>query len=104
MAASQLRTEKLDLRLTPDAKRTLQQAAALAKRSVSDFVLDSALTRAAETLADRRSFPLEPERWEAFLSALDAPVQRHPRMRRLLQEASVFEGEGEGERCNEGSD
>ncbi|MFM1797944.1 MAG: hypothetical protein RLZZ117_222 [Cyanobacteriota bacterium] len=95
MAGSQLRTEKLDLRLTPDAKRTLQQAAALAKRSVSDFVLDSTLTSAAETLADRRSFPLEPEQWEAFLAALDAPVQRHPRMSRLLQEASVFERDSE---------
>jgi uncharacterized protein (DUF1778 family) len=40
------RNEKLDLRLTPSAKRTLQAAARAAHRSVSEFVLESALVRA----------------------------------------------------------
>jgi len=34
-------------------------------------VLESALASAAETLADRRSFQLDPEQWEAFVAALD---------------------------------
>jgi len=86
------RSEKLDLRLTPAAKQTLQQAAAAADRSLTDFVLDSALARAAETLADRQLFNLGPERWEAFLAALDAPTQPlQPRLARLLNEPSVFE-------------
>lgn len=92
MAGSQRRSEKLDLRLTPTAKQTLQRAAEAAQRSVSEFVLESALASAAETLADRRVFALDPERWQAFVAALDAPPQRHPRMQRLLQEPSVFEG------------
>jgi len=33
------RSEKLDLRLTPEAKRTLNIAASAAGRSVSEFVL-----------------------------------------------------------------
>jgi uncharacterized protein (DUF1778 family) len=86
-----LRSEKLDLRLTPGAKQTLQRAAAAAQRSVTDFVLESALASAAETLADRRSFQLEPEQWDAFMGALDAPPQLHPRLARLLQEPSVVE-------------
>lgn len=86
------RSEKLDLRLTPTAKQTLQQAAAAAERSVSDFVLDSALARAAETLADRQQFNLTPERWQAFLAALDAPPHPpRPRLTTLLNEPSVFE-------------
>jgi uncharacterized protein (DUF1778 family) len=92
MAGSQRRSEKLDLRLTPVAKQTLQRAAEAAQRSVSEFVLESALASAAETLVDRRVFALDPERWQAFVAALDAPPQRHPRMQRLLQEPSVFEG------------
>jgi uncharacterized protein (DUF1778 family) len=91
MATSPLRSEKLDLRLTPGAKQTLQRAAAAAQRSVSDFVLESALASAAETLADRQSFQLEPEQWEVFVAALDAPPQVHPRLARLLQEPSVVE-------------
>ena len=73
------------LALAPGAKQTLQRAAAAAQRSVTDFVLESALSSAAETLADRQNFQLDPERWEAFVSALDAPPQMHPRLARLLQ-------------------
>jgi uncharacterized protein (DUF1778 family) len=71
----QARSEKLDLRLTAEAKRTLRAAAAAAKRSVSDLVLESALTRAAETLTDRQHFGLNAEQWAAFQAALDAPVR-----------------------------
>lgn len=88
------RTEKIDLRVTPVAKRTLQTAAAVARRSVSDFVLESALTRAEETLADRQRFGLDEAQWAAFQEALDAPAKALPRIRRLLEEPSVFEGGG----------
>jgi len=57
MTSSPLRSEKLDLRLTPGANQTLQRAAAAAQRSVTDFVLKSALASAAETLADRTELP-----------------------------------------------
>jgi uncharacterized protein (DUF1778 family) len=73
MPARTTRTEKLDLRLTRQAKRALQAAAAVAHRSVSEFVLESALARADEALADRRSFGLSATQWKAFLAALDAP-------------------------------
>ncbi|MBM5793450.1 MAG: DUF1778 domain-containing protein [Cyanobacteria bacterium K_DeepCast_0m_m1_088] len=87
----ELRSEKLDLRLTPAAKQTLQRAAAAAQRSVTDFVLDSALASASETLADRTQFLLDPERWEAFLAALDASPQPQLRLKQLLQEPGVFD-------------
>ncbi len=86
------RSEKLDLRLTPAAKQLLHAAAAAERRSVSEFVLDSALSRAEETLADRRFFGLDAERWAAFLAALDAPPRPLPRLERLFAELSLFEG------------
>jgi uncharacterized protein (DUF1778 family) len=85
------RSEKLDLRLTPAAKQKLYSAAAAAHRSVSDFVLESALARADETLADRQHFGLDAEQWGAFMAALDAPPRRHERMERLLNEPSIFD-------------
>jgi uncharacterized protein (DUF1778 family) len=85
------RSEKLDLRLTTEAKRTLRAAAAAANRSVSDFVLESALSRAAETLADRRHFGLGPAQWAAFQEALDAPTRSMPGMSKLLATPSAFE-------------
>jgi uncharacterized protein (DUF1778 family) len=91
MATGKTRSEKLDLRLTPAAKQKLYRAAAAAHRSVSEFVLESALARADETLADRQHFGLDAEQWTAFMSALDAPPHRHDRIERLLNERSIFD-------------
>jgi uncharacterized protein (DUF1778 family) len=91
---AETRTEKLDLRLSLSAKRALQSAAQAARRSVSDFVLESALARAEETLPDRRRFRLNAEQWKAFQAALDAPPTPAPRLARLLNEPSVFENGG----------
>jgi len=81
----------LDLRLTPEAKQTLQAAALASRRSVSEFVLESALARADEALADRRTFGLDAQRWKAFLEALNAPARPLPRLRRLLREPGFFD-------------
>jgi uncharacterized protein (DUF1778 family) len=85
------RTEKLDLRLSKSAKQTLQAAATAARKSVSEFVLETALSEAEARLADRSVFTLDAKRWEAFVAALDAPPRRHPRLERLFREASVFD-------------
>ena len=70
---------------------TLNIAASAAGRSVSEFVLESALARAEETLADRRHFGLDAERWEAFMAALEAPPREIPALERLMREPSLFE-------------
>jgi uncharacterized protein (DUF1778 family) len=85
------RTEKLDLRLSRAAKRTLQAAATAAHKSVSEFVLETALSEAEERLADRRVFTLDGKRWDAFVAALDVPPRRHPRLERLFREPSVLD-------------
>jgi uncharacterized protein (DUF1778 family) len=85
------RSEKLYLRLTRDAKRALQAAAAVSRRSVSEFVLESALSRADETLADRRTFSLSAAQWKAFMAALDAPPRPLPRLGHLLKEPGFFD-------------
>ena len=91
MASHTTRTEKLDLRLTRKAKRALRAAAAVAHRSVSEFVLESALSRADETLADRRAFTLSATQWKAFLAALDTPTRPLPHLERLLKEPGFFD-------------
>ena len=88
------RNEKLDLRLTPSAKRVLQIAALATQRSVSEFVLESALARAEETLPDRQRFGLDAKKWAAFQKALDASPKPAPRLTKLLQQPSIFERRG----------
>ena len=86
-----LRTEKLDLRISRPAKEKLQAAAAASQRNLSDFVLESALSRADEALADRRIFGLDAVAWEQFQQVLDAPARHLPRIQRLLDEPGFFD-------------
>ena len=61
---------------------------------MSEFVLESALARAEEALADRQRFGLSAEKWKAFQAALDAPTPAAPRLAELLRKPSVFERGG----------
>lgn len=83
--------ERVEFRTTAAAKRVLMSAAEAAQKNISEFVRDSALRAAAETLADRRRFELDDKTWRAFLAALDAPAKPRHRLKRLMKERSVFE-------------
>ncbi len=85
------RSEKLDLRLTPQVKQTLQLAAEATHKSMSEFVVESALARAEEALLGRRRILVSAEAYDEFVALLDAPPRDHPRLRRLLTEPSVFD-------------
>lgn len=85
------RSEKLDIRITPEAKQILQQAAKQRHTTISQFVLESALDSASSVLAERSRLGLNAEHWEAFMLALDAPPRRHRRMERLLNEPSILD-------------
>lgn len=60
--------ERLDLRVSLTQKRLLQQAAAISGRSVSEFVLDSALEDAGNALLDQRVFMFDPEAFDQLLA------------------------------------
>jgi uncharacterized protein (DUF1778 family) len=93
MSGRVVRSAKLDLRLSVEAKQKLQVAAQAAHRSVSEFVLESALFRADETLAGRTRFGLDADQWQAFLTALDGPHRELPRLAQLFQEPGAFDGD-----------
>ena len=85
------KSERIDIRTMPNVKRLLQEAASVSNKTVTEFLLDSALTQAAEVLADRRLFLLDDKQWQEFIAALDAPPRPMPRMERLLREPSILE-------------
>lgn len=91
MAPRSNRTEKLDIRLTAAAKRALRTAAEASHKTVSDFVLESALSKADEVLAERRVIKLGAEDWVAFQAALDAPPKATPRLARLFAEPGALD-------------
>lgn len=85
------RSERVDLRMTPSAKQTLMQAASATNKTLTEFLLDSGLTAAYDTLADRRTFVLDDRRWDEFMAALDAPPTDNPRLRALLRRKPAWE-------------
>jgi uncharacterized protein (DUF1778 family) len=85
------RSERVDLRMTPTAKRTLQRAAAVANKTLTEFLLDTGLNAAFDALADRRVFQLEERRWNAFMAALAAPPRNNPKLRKLLARKPVWD-------------
>jgi len=87
------KTDRLDIRITPEARRLLQQAARERHTTISQFVLESALHSANTVLAERSRIALNAEQWTAFMAALDAPPMRHPRMERLLNEPTILDSQ-----------
>jgi len=85
------KNERIDIRTSPLAKRTLQDAATARSKTVSEFVLDAALKEADAVLAEQGRFILTGEEWSRFVQALDEPAKPKPRLEKLLQEKSVFE-------------
>ncbi len=89
---TEAKSERVDLRMTPTAKRTLQRAAAVSSKTVSEFVLDCSLAAAFDMLADRRVFHLDEGRWAAFTAALDTPPVDNPQLRKLLTTKAPWDG------------
>ena len=83
-AAATGRTATVNIRIEPRQRDLIDRAAAVAGKSRSAFMLDAVTRSAEDVLLDQRLFDLDPERFRAFIDALDAPVPDNPRLRALL--------------------
>ena len=90
MSVALPKSERIDVRATPPVKQLLQEAARVAHKNVSEFLLDAGIVAANQTLADRRRFELPPEQWAAFEAALDQPVAPRPKLQKLLSEPGLL--------------
>jgi uncharacterized protein (DUF1778 family) len=91
IASRNSKDRRIHLRATSAQESLIRAAADRRGISLTDFVLESACTRAEEAIADQVHFVLSPSQWEAFNDALDRPARVLPNLRRLLTEPSVFE-------------
>ena len=85
--ASQMKTERIDVRASLPIKTLLQNAAKARHKNVSEFLLEAGVTAAQETLAEQRLFLLDDEQWQKFQELLDRPVQNKPALKALLTES-----------------
>ena len=87
----QSKDRRINLRATSVQESLIRAAADKRGLSMTDFVLESACTRAEETIADQVHFVLSDKQWKAFNDALERPARTRPRLRKLLTEPSILE-------------
>lgn len=85
-----VRQARINLRASARQELLLKQAAAASDRTMTDFVLESAVLEAERVLADRRWFLISDEQWDEFQHLLEQPVRDLPRLRGLLAKPSPF--------------
>jgi len=90
---SRRKDDRLELRLEPERRRLLDEAAAASSMSTSAFVLSHATTAAQQVLADRTTFVLPDDRWDAFVELLDRDERPQPELAAFLARRSVFDRE-----------
>ena len=88
---SSLKSERLAIRIAAADKARLVRAAAIQRRSVSEFVLASSREAAEHVLDEQPRFRLPPAKHHAFLAALDAPAREIAALKRLFSRRSVLE-------------
>lgn len=89
-AATPAKSERIDVRASAPVKQLLQEAARVAHKNVSEFLLDAGIVAANQTLADRLRFELAPKKWSEFQAALDRPVAAKPKLKKLLKEQGLL--------------
>jgi uncharacterized protein (DUF1778 family) len=80
----------INLRVRPQVKAVLVQAARLRQVKLTEFMLKSAQVAVEMALADRSRFVLPAGKWREFNAALDAPPGAIPELRKLFSEPSAF--------------
>ena len=89
----QTRSRRINLRANAPQETLIRAGAKVRGVNMTDFILESACTRAEQIIADQTTFTLSPQQWKAFTEALDrAPMARpKPRLQKLLSEKTVLE-------------
>jgi uncharacterized protein (DUF1778 family) len=77
--------ERFDLRATPVQAAVIRAAARQTDRTVTEFVVETAVQEAQRILADNSHFVLEDADWRAFNEILDRPSTLKPRLAALMQ-------------------
>lgn len=91
--ATHPKSDRLELRLDPTQRRLLAEAAAANGVSVSAFVLDHATEAARDVLADRTTFVLPDERWDAFVDLIERDARPSSKLASFLARPSALDRE-----------
>lgn len=90
-SAATKRDDLIQIRASAATKAILNRAAALRGQKLSEFMLDSARSRAEETILDQRLITLSDADYKAFLAILDAPAKPDKAVRARMSRKPAWE-------------
>ncbi|NCA89048.1 MAG: DUF1778 domain-containing protein [Gammaproteobacteria bacterium] len=85
------RSARLGLRATPEQEVVLRRAAEVARKSLTDFILDSACLAAEQTLLDQRLFLVSGSHYQALMDLLERPEQPNEGLRDLFSRKAPWD-------------
>lgn len=85
MQTATRKSERFNLRLSPDAKQRIERAASFEGQTVAGFILSSALSRAEQSIAEHEIMVLERRDADVFFDALLNPPRMNPRLIAALE-------------------
>jgi len=80
----------INLRIEAQTRQLIDDAAAVLGKTRTEFMVESARKQAIDVLLDQRLFVLAPERYDAFLHALDNPPSPGPKLKSLLRRVPAW--------------
>src|SRR5258708_12812060 len=72
---AQPRSEQVSLRVPPDTKRILQQGAAIAGQSLTDFLVTTSAEKARQLVEQHRVITMSQAAYDEFAAALQQPAR-----------------------------
>ena len=82
---------QVNFRMTDERLALIDRAAAIRGVTRTEFVLRSSEAAAIETLNERPVITLDDEAYDAFVAALDAPVQPNDRLKKRFARQPLWE-------------
>lgn len=89
--ADDLRSARFGLRATPEQEKVLRRAADASRKSLTEFILDSACAAAERTLLDQKLFMVTGKDYDELLDMLDAPAKANPGLKKLFAKPAPWE-------------
>lgn len=80
-----IRAARLDIRLNPQAKEKIEQAAVVSHQSLTDFVVTNLLRVSEEALQRQRLIHLSDRDRDLFLTALESNVRPNRALRKAAE-------------------
>jgi uncharacterized protein (DUF1778 family) len=86
-----VKAARINLRATPEQDTLIRRAAEVQRKSVSEFILESACKSAESALFDAKTFMFDAQGWKQFNEALDREARAIPELVELFRETAPWD-------------